>query len=158
MGSKQFKPWGIPAVVASIVIIGTLTRYALLHFVCGLKIKQMNMQCSLIRELMVYEFEVGHKSTEATKNICWAKVESAILDHSTVTKWFKKLRWVHKNLDYQAKLGRPKTIDSEAMLKAKEVNLESTIRRVSVKLDISESSICIYQPLHTGRIWHKVNF
>ena len=51
----------------------------------------MNVQCSLIRKLLLYKFEPAHKTIEATKNICWAKGEGAV-DHSAVIKWFKKFR------------------------------------------------------------------
>ena len=37
-----------------------LTRCALLHSVCNLKVAQMNMQRCLIREFMLYEFKVSH--------------------------------------------------------------------------------------------------
>ena len=45
----------------------------------------MNMQHSLILELMLYKFKLGHKTMEAMKNICYAKGEGA-LDLSTVSK------------------------------------------------------------------------
>ena len=35
---------------------------------------KMDVQRSLIGELIPYEFEMGYKSTEATKNICCAMV------------------------------------------------------------------------------------
>ena len=44
----------------------------------------MNMQHSLIQELMLYEFEMGHNTAEATTNTCCAKDVGAV-DHSTVT-------------------------------------------------------------------------
>ena len=76
----------------------------------------MNVQCSLIQELMVYEFELGHNSAEATKNISCAKSEG-IVDHSTETRWLNKFCFICKNLnDVQARSGRPKTVDSEAIL------------------------------------------
>ena len=52
---------------------------------CDLKATQMNMQYSLIWDLMIYKFELGHKAMEATKNVCCAKDEGAV-DHSTVTR------------------------------------------------------------------------
>ena len=48
----------------------------------------MNMQCSLIWEIMLYKFELGHNTVKATKNICYGKGEGAV-DLSTVTRWFK---------------------------------------------------------------------
>ena len=39
---------------------------------------------------MLYKFELDHNTVvETTKNICYIKGEGAI-DHSTVTRWFKK--------------------------------------------------------------------
>ena len=46
-----------PTVVGSIFVVGGLT-YALFHSVCDLKTEQMNVQCSQIQELMLYEFEM----------------------------------------------------------------------------------------------------
>ena len=37
---------------------------------------------------MIYEFKLGHNTTEATKNIC-VNGEGEVY-HSTVTRWFKK--------------------------------------------------------------------
>ena len=45
----------------------------------------MNMQSSLIQELMLYEFKLGH---EATKNIC--ENGEGTFNHTTETRWFKK--------------------------------------------------------------------
>ena len=46
----EFKSWlKVPTVVGSIVVVGALTRCALLHSVCILKTGQMNMQKSLTR-------------------------------------------------------------------------------------------------------------
>ena len=56
-------------VVCSIVEIGALTRYALLHSVYVLKAAQMTVPRSLIRKLRLYEFKLGHNVAEATKNI-----------------------------------------------------------------------------------------
>ena len=57
----------------------------------------MNVQCNLIQELMLYEIEMGHNDAEVTKNICCAKGEGAV-DHSQVTRWFKKFCLCCKNL------------------------------------------------------------
>ena len=57
-------------VVSSIVLVGVLTCCALLHFMCDLKTAQMNMQCSLIQELMLNVFEEEHNTTEESKTIC----------------------------------------------------------------------------------------
>ena len=44
---------------------------------------------------MLYKFELGHKVTKVTKNICCAKGES-VTDHSRVSKELKKHQWSGK--------------------------------------------------------------
>ena len=63
---------------------------------CNLKTLRENKQHSL------YEFELGHNATEATKNIC-VKSEGTV-DHSTVTRWIKKfyLGWMNPNDQVQS--------------------------------------------------------
>ena len=51
----------------------------------NLKGAQMNMQRSLIQEVMVYRFKVGYNATETTTNICCVKGEGKV-DPSTVNK------------------------------------------------------------------------
>ena len=63
-----------------IVGVGVLTRYVLLHSMCDLKATRMKMQCSLIQELMLYEFELCDKTAKAAKNIYCAKDEG-VIDH-----------------------------------------------------------------------------
>ena len=85
-----------------------------------LKSAQLNMQYSLILELMLYKFELGHKTGEVLKNICWVKSEGAV-DHSTKTKWFV---WVARTSTIKQGQIHLK-LDSEAMLQAIESNLAS---------------------------------
>ena len=75
--------------VGSIVVAGVLTHCALLYFMCDLKAVQINMQHSLIQELMLYKIELGYSDVEGIKNICCAKKEVAA-DCSTVTRGEKK--------------------------------------------------------------------
>ena len=85
-------------VVGSIMVVGALTHCALLHLVCDLKAALMNVQCSLIKKLMLYKFSLGHKATEATKIICYAKGDGAV-GHSSVIWWSKKFCLVCFNLN-----------------------------------------------------------
>ena len=120
--------------VGSVVIVSAQTCCALLHSVSDLKVAHMNAQCSLVWELMFYEFELGHNTVEAPRNICCAKGEGAV-DQSTVSRWLKKFRSVCKNLNDRARSGRwPKTVDSEAVIKVIEANPVSSIWTVSCEL------------------------
>ena len=60
---------------------------------------------------------------EVMKNI-YVKGEG---DHNMVSRWFKKFCLCCKNRDDQSRSGRSKTMDSEAVFQAIEVNLVSSI-------------------------------
>ena len=85
---------------------------------------------------MPYNFELGHNAAEATKNICCAKGRSAV-GHSTVTKWLKKFYSSCKNIDDQASSVRFTSVNSAAVIQARETNQVSRTQRVSGELVIS---------------------
>ena len=89
---------------------------------------------------MLSEFKLGYNAAEATKNICYAKGEGAV-DHSTVTRWFEKCCSGCKNLNKQASSGKPKTMNSEAILQAIEASLVGSTYRVSGKFIIVQSNV-----------------
>ena len=100
----------------------------------------MSVKCSLIQKLMFYKFKLGYNATEVAKNFGCAKDEGAV-NHSIVTRWFKKFCSCYKNLNIQASSGcptRPKNVNSEAMVKAIEAG---SSQRVSDQLSISQSSV-----------------
>ena len=106
-----------PAEVGSIVVVGALTRCALLHSECDFKVTKLNVQHSLIQELMLHEFE---HSAEVIKNIyCTKKMKTQwIKEH----KWLKKFPSYNKNLDNQTRSSGSKLVDFEVMLQAREAN------------------------------------
>ena len=67
------------------MVVGALASCALFHYVYDLKATQMNVQHSLIQEIMLYKFEEGHNAVKATKNFCCEKGEDAV-DHTTVSR------------------------------------------------------------------------
>ena len=125
-------------VVSSIVLVGALTYSA--YSVYDLKVMLMNVQHSLIQELILHEFKLCYNTKEATKKICCMKGEGKA-DHSTITRWFKTFCSDSKNHDKQARSGRPKTRDSEAALQVIKTNLVSGNWRASSELDLSQSSV-----------------
>ena len=94
----HFKSSNILVMVGSIVVVGALTRCALLHCVCDLKAAQINVGYSLIRELILYEIELSNKVAEATKKICWAKGERTVNRSTTeeISLWSQDTRWSGK--------------------------------------------------------------
>ena len=115
--------------LVSIVVIGVLICCALLYSMSDLKTVQMNVQCCLIQEVMLYEFESDHNITEATENIFCMKDEGTV-DHSTVTRRFKKFCLGCMNFDNQVISGWLKTMDSEVVLQDIEANPASNTWRV----------------------------
>ena len=59
----------VQAVVSSIIVIGASTCSALWCCVCNLKSAQMNVQFSLIEELLFYNFELGHNTVKTSKMV-----------------------------------------------------------------------------------------
>ena len=60
---KQFNPWMVITVIGGIVIAGAFTRCMFFHSVCNLKATWMNVQRSLIRKVLLYEFKLSHYET-----------------------------------------------------------------------------------------------
>ena len=106
-----------------------MTSYALLYPMCNLKAAYMNVQHSLILQLMLLEFKLSHNVEEAVKILC-AKGEGIV---SLVIRWFKIFCSNCKNFDDQRRLGRPKSIYSKAVLQAIEANPASCTWCVSVR-------------------------
>ena len=82
-----------------------------------------------------------------TQNIYSVEGEATV-DHNTVSRCFKKFCLGYKNLDDQARSGRPKTIDSKIVLQTIEANSISCTWSVSGELRILKSSvICPFHDL-----------
>ena len=75
--------------VGSIVVVGALTPCAFLRCLYDLKAVRMNVQSSLIQELILYEFKMDHSTSESAQKICYAKSNGAV-GTGTVTRWLKK--------------------------------------------------------------------
>ena len=121
------------AVVDSIMVVGVLTHCAFLLSVCGMKTAQINVQRnSLIQEFMFYEFELGHDTEEATKNIFVGKVKV-----QCSKQMFQKFCLGCENFDDQARSDRPKTMYSMTVLQPIDKNPVCSTRRVSGELGLS---------------------
>ena len=77
------------------------------------------------------------------KNLYYAR-DKGTVNHNTVTRSLKKFRSGYRNLDDKARLDKPKTMDSEAVLQVIEPNPVSSTRRVSGELCISLFSVVHY--------------
>ena len=62
--------------VGSIMVIDTSKLF---HSIYDLKATQMNMQCKLIWELMLYKFRMGYNAAEAIKIIYCVKLKAQLI-------------------------------------------------------------------------------
>ena len=106
---------------------------SMLYNMCDLKAIEINMQSSLMNNLMFYVFKLGCNTTKATENTFWAKGEGAV-DYNTVTRWFKKFYLGCKNLDDQTRSGMSITVYSEVILQAIKASLTSSTLRILTNL------------------------
>ena len=74
-----------------------------------------------------------------------------IVDPRRVTRWLKKFHACCRKLNNRAMSGRPKTVDSKALLYVVDVNLVSSTQRVSGELNISQSSVVDDHQTRLGR-------
>ena len=63
----------------SIVVVGVLIRCALFYSVCDLKAAEMNVQRSLIPELIFYALKLGYNAMEETQNIFGRKMKAQLI-------------------------------------------------------------------------------
>ena len=94
----------------------------------------MNVQYSLIREIIRYEFELSHNAAETTKNN-WDAKDECTVDQNRESRWFNKFCSDFKSLDDLARSSRSKTVDSI------DANMASSTQRVSGELGISHNKI-----------------
>lgn len=92
------------------------------------------------KELLLYEFQLGHNATEAMRNICQAKGVGA-MKRSTAFHWFKKFKSGIIDLNDESRTGRPPAIDPEVVRKAVEANPITSQRRLSAELNVPKSTI-----------------
>lgn len=106
----------------------------------------MDKQNRLIRELLLYEYQLGHNAAEAARNICQAKGEHAV-SHVTAKRWFKKFKTGIGDLDDHPHTGRPTTVDPELLKQAVEARPSTSSRGLAGQLGISQTSVVRH--LHT---------
>uniref|UniRef100_A0A914H940 Mos1 transposase HTH domain-containing protein n=1 Tax=Globodera rostochiensis TaxID=31243 RepID=A0A914H940_GLORO len=106
---------------------------------------------SQIRALLLYEFQLGHGPTEATRNVCQALGESAV-SLRTTKNWFSKFRQGDESLEDQPRSGRPQEIDREALLEHVEANPTKSTRMLAADFDCGHVQIA--EILHElGKSW-----
>ena len=71
---------------------------------------KMNLLRREIRALLLHEFHLGHKATEAANNIC-SKMSEDVLSIRTAQHWFNRFKNGILELDDLPRPGRPLEVD-----------------------------------------------
>jgi histone-lysine N-methyltransferase SETMAR len=110
----------------------------------------------IIRNLLLYEFQLGHDAQTATANVNRAKGAGTV-HQATTYRWFAKFREDNTNLDDQPRSGRPREIDREAVIEAIDEDPTLTVR------DLANDFECGVARIHeilkaAGKKWKKSNW
>ena len=100
----------------------------------------MEKNRGVIRELLKYEFELGHSEKEALDNINRAKGHGKV-DRTTVWRWFSKFRNNQMEITDKKRAGRPWEVDRVAVVNAVEAHPSMTTRMLAEDFDCDQASI-----------------
>ena len=75
---------------------------------------EMNLSCKEPRVLLLHEFRLGRKATEAARNICSTMGEDTLLIR-TVQHWFNRFQSGNFELNDSRHSGRPLEVDVDVL-------------------------------------------
>ena len=87
----------------------------------------MEKNQGIIRELLKFEFELGHSAQEAMDNINKAK-GSGTVSRTTAYEWFSKFKSGNLETKDNPRSGRPREVDREGVVNAVEEHPSMTTR------------------------------
>ncbi len=93
-----------------------------------------------IRQLLKYEFFLGHKAIEATRNINKAYGDGTV-DERTSRRWFLKFRSGNLEVADKKRSGCPREVDRAAVVNAVEAHPSMTLRMLADDFDCHHSEI-----------------
>lgn len=110
----------------------------------------------IIRNLLLYEFELGHSAKKAADSINQAKGAGTVCE-STAYRWFAKFREGNEALNDKERSGRPRESDREAIIAAIELDPSMSTRMLAEEFDCDNKTIQrILQ--EAGKVWKKARW
>ena len=103
----------------------------------GLK---MNLSGREIRVLLLYEFRLGDKATEAANNICNTMGED-VLSIRTAQHWFNRFKNGNFEIDDLPRSGRPLELDVDLLTQLIEEDPRLTLRCLAERLGCSHTAV-----------------
>ena len=111
----------------------------------------MDVSRKEVRLLLLHEFRLGRKATEATRNIC-TTIGEGVLSYDTAKHWFKRFKEGNFELDDALHLRRPSEVNLEVLKQLIEREPRSTVRCLAELLECSH--IAVEKHLHDlGKMW-----
>ena len=100
----------------------------------------MEKNRGVIRELLKYEFEMGHSAHEAAQNINRVKGHGTV-GYTTAKTWFSKFRSGNLAVKDKKRSGRPREVDRVAVVNAIEDHPSMTTRMLAEDFGCSHFAI-----------------
>jgi transposase len=101
---------------------------------------KMNLSHREIRVLLLHEFRLGHKATEAANNICSTMGED-VLSIRTAQHWFNRFKNGNLELDDLPRPGRPLEVDVDLLKQLIEQDPRLTLRCLAEQLGCSHTAV-----------------
>lgn len=100
----------------------------------------MEKNRGIIRELLKFEYELGHSAKEAMENINRAKGAGTVTK-STAYLWFSKFKSNQMEIADKKRAGRPREVDRALVVNAVEANPSMTTRMLAEDFECSHMEI-----------------
>ncbi|XP_020141355.2 histone-lysine N-methyltransferase SETMAR-like [Microcebus murinus] len=104
------------------------------------KTMEMMLDKKQIRAIFLFEFKMGRKAAEATRNINKAFGPGTV-NERTVQWWFKKFCKGDESLEDEGRSGRPSEVDNDQLRAIIEADPLKTTREVAEKLNVNHSTV-----------------
>ena len=101
---------------------------------------ETNLSRKELRVLLLHEYRLGHKATEAARNICSTMGED-ILSIRTAQHWFNRFKTGNFNLNDSRHSGRPVEVDVDVLKQLIEEDPRLTTRCLAERLGCSHTTV-----------------
>ena len=101
---------------------------------------EMNLSCKEFPVLLLHEFRLGHKATEAARNICSTMGEDT-LSIRTVQHWFNRFQSGNFELNDSRHSGRPLEVDVDVLKQLIEEDPRLTTLCLAERLGCSHTTV-----------------
>jgi [histone H3]-lysine36 N-dimethyltransferase SETMAR len=112
---------------------------------------KMDISRRELRVLLLHEYRLGHKATEAASNIC-STMGKDVLSIRTAQHWFQEFKNGNVDLDDSRRSGRPPEIDVDVLKQLIEEDPRLTTRCLAERLGCSHTAVEKHLK-ELGKIW-----